>query len=267
MEPAVDKPEILRAVRAERARTTSFLRMLEPEQWNTPTALPRWRIREVAAHLISLDVSAVNGSILPQALSSMERLERWNDRQVAKRAERSPAELVLALERWGPRFVRLARMIPRRMYLVRMPTIWGRAPGGLLIWSRVYDEWVHRQDMRRALGLPDEDADLASVGGFLMQAAAAELLPELEGRTGRVSVRLMGVPLAEHVFDLSTGRLSIGPAAPRADVHLRAEQPAAFVMAAAGREPSLQQLREEGAILVEGDDVPAKEFLEHLRVV
>jgi uncharacterized protein (TIGR03083 family) len=266
MDAALDKDEILRSIREERVRTTAFLRGLEPTQWDTATALPGWRIREVAAHLISLDVSALNGSILPVAMGSMERLERWNDRQVGKRANRPPSELILALERWGPRFVRLGRAIPGALYRLRVPTIWGRAAGGLLIWSRAYDEWVHRQDMRRALDMPDEDADLASVGGFLMHAAAAGLLPALRDRGGRVEVRLSGVPMPAHVFDLTAGRLQSGSGLSH-DAAIRAEQPAAFVMAAAGRRPSLQELREGGEITVEGDDVLAKEFLERLRVV
>jgi hypothetical protein len=152
------------------------------------------------------------------------------------------------------------------MYRLRMPTIWGRAPGGLLIWSRAYDEWVHRQDMRRALGLPDEEADLASVGGFLMHAAAADLMPALRDRGGRVQLRLAGVPMPAHVFDFASGRLEVGSGLSH-DVAIRADAPAAFVMAAAGRTPSVQELREAGEITVLGDDVLAKEFLERLRVV
>jgi uncharacterized protein (TIGR03083 family) len=262
----LDKDEILRSIRDERVRTTTFLRALEPPQWDTATALPGWRIREVVAHLISLDVSALNGSILPVAMGSMERLERWNDRQVGKRANRPPSELILALERWGPRFVRLARAMPSALFRLRMPTIWGRAPGGLLIWSRAYDEWVHRQDMRRALEMPDEDADLSSVGGFLVHAAAANLLPALRDRGGRVELRLAGVPVPAHVFDLTAGRLEAGSGL-SSDAAIRVDRPAAFVIAAAGRSPSLQELREAGDIVVEGDDVLAKEFLERLRVV
>jgi uncharacterized protein (TIGR03083 family) len=266
MDAVVDKAEILRAVRLERTRTVAFVRKLDPAEWDTPTALPGWRIREVVAHLISLDVSAVNGSILPVAIRSMDRLERWNDRQVAKRADRSPTELVLALERWGPRFVRLARAIPKRLYVLRVPTIWGRAPGGLLIWSRVYDEWVHRQDMRRALGLPHEDADLAPVAGFLMHAAIATMVQPLRERGGRVEVRLAGVPLAPHLFDLAAGTLVVGRGHAH-DAAIEAREPAPFVMAAAGRAPSLQELRDRGAVIVEGDEGLAKEFLEHLRIV
>jgi uncharacterized protein (TIGR03083 family) len=262
----IDKAEILRAVRAERVRTAAFLRTLEPDQWET-VALPGWRIREVAAHLISLDVSAVNGTILPQAIRSMDRLERWNDRQVTKRANRPPAELVLGLERWGPRFVTMARLIPKRLYHVRMPTIWGRAPGALLIWSRAYDEWVHRQDMRRALGLPDEDADLASVGSFLMHAGAAVLFSDPGRDSGRVELRLAGVPIPRYVFDWSKGGLAAGDDRPEADTLIRAERPAGFIMSAAGREPSLAELQDRGEVVAEGDDALAKEFLSQFRVV
>ena len=33
----------------------------------------------------------------------------------------------------------------------------------MLIWSRVYDEWIHRQDIRRALGMSDEDVDVEQI--------------------------------------------------------------------------------------------------------
>ena len=266
MNAQLDKDEILRAVRAERGRTTAFLRTLEPAQWETE-ALPGWRIREVVAHLISLDVSAVNGTILPVAVGSMDKLERWNDRQVGKRANKPPSELLLALERWGPRFVRLARIIPSRLYQVRMPTIWGREPGGLLIWSRAYDEWIHRQDMRRALGLPDEDADLASVGSFMMQAGAAVIMPALAGRGGTVELRLEGVPIPRHVFDLTRQRLIAGSGGHHGDARIRADAPAAFVMSAAGRASTFAELQDRGDLTVEGDDTLAKEFLDRFRVV
>jgi uncharacterized protein (TIGR03083 family) len=206
--PGIDKDEILRSVRAERRRTAAFLSSLEPAQWDT-VALPGWRIREVAAHLISLDVSALSGAILPLAFGSMEKLERWNDRQVAKRADRAPAELLLGVERWGARFARFAKAIPGGLYHVTMPTLWGRGPGGLLIWSRAYDDWVHRQDMRRAIGMVDEDADL----------------------------------------------------------RIGARNAASFIMAAAGRSPTFDELRERGELVVEGDDTLAKEFLGAFRVV
>jgi uncharacterized protein (TIGR03083 family) len=257
------KGDILRDIRIERARNIAFLRGLEPEQWET-VALPGWRIREVAAHLISLDRASLSGAVLPQAMASAERVERWNDRQVGKFADRPIPEIVVALERWGRRFLRLARAVPAAAYRLRFPTMWGRGPGGLLIWSRVYDEWVHRQDMRRALGLADEDADLAPPLAFMFQAAAC--LPAMRGGTGTVEVSVKGAPVAPHVFDLAAGDVTVGDAGGEADVRIRASGPA-FIMATAGREPGFKELEEQGELEIEGDRAVAERFLNGLKVV
>jgi uncharacterized protein (TIGR03083 family) len=257
------KGDILRDIRTERARNIAFLRGLEPEQWET-VALPGWRIREVAAHLVSLDRASLSGAVLPQAMASTERVERWNDRQVGKFADRPIPEIVVALERWGRRFLRLARAVPAAAYRLRVPTMWGRGPGGLLIWSRVYDEWVHRQDMRRALGLPDEDADLAPPLAFMFQAAAR--LPAMRGGTGTVEVSVKAAPLASHVFDLAAGAVTISLPGREADVRIRAGGPA-FIMATAGREPGFKDLQEQGELEIEGDRSIAERFLARLKVV
>ena len=121
--------------------------------------------------------------------------------------------------------------------------------------------------MRRALGLPDEDADLSSVASFLMHAGAAVLFSGTRRGTGSVELRLAGVPIPRYVFEWSQGRLAVDDDALEADTRVRAERPAAFIMSAAGREPSFQELRDGGELVVEGDDGLAKEFLDTFRVV
>jgi uncharacterized protein (TIGR03083 family) len=226
-------------------------------------ALPGWRVREVLGHLISTDRAAVTGSILPVVFGSMEKLEAWNDRQVGKWADRAPADLLVALDRWGRRFVRFASAIPGPVYRVRMPTLWGRGPGGMLIFSRAYDEWIHRQDIRRAFGQPDEDVDLAPVAEFLMTAIGMNTVPALTGRRGRVAISLTGVPLPAWTFDLAAG--SSGPNGEAADARIEAEPPG-FVMAAAGR-GSFEDLEREGRLSMSGDDELARAFLSKLRIV
>ena len=53
----------------------------------------------------------------------------------------------------------------------------------------------------------------------------------------------------------------------KADARIRAHKSAPFVMAAAGRRPTFDELRDRGELDVEGDDTLAKEFLEAFRVV
>src|SRR5439155_13328813 len=121
---------------------------------------------------------------------------------------------------------------------LRVPTIWGRAPGRLFAWSRSFDEWAHRQDVRRALGMPDDTADLATVAAFVLAAATTSVLPPLRGRPGTVTIDLSGVPLRPYTADLRTGRAALGesPVDPPASsaATIRAAAPA-FVMTAAGR--------------------------------
>jgi uncharacterized protein (TIGR03083 family) len=260
----LNKDEIVRAIRDERRRTIALLRSLEPEQFDTPTALPGWRIREVIAHLITTDKASVTGANLLTVLGSMDRLERWNERKVPKWAGRTIPELLMGLDRWGRGMLRIARTLPSPVYRLRVPTIFGRAPSGLLLWSRVYDEWIHRQDMRRALALPDEEVDLASPSEFLLTAILSAVLPNVEG-PGEVAVSLQGVPIPAWRYDVGARRG--GPTGDASESPTRIAGPASkFIMAAAGRD-SFDTLRKDGAITIEGDQDLAARFLAKLRVV
>jgi len=259
----VSKDEIVRSVKAERRATLGLLRTLEPDRFDASTALPGWRIREVVAHLITVDKATVTGTNLLVVFTSMERLERWNEGQVPKWAGRPVSDLLVGLERWGRRFARFVGSLPAPMYRMRMPNPWGRV-GGMMVWVRAYDEWVHRQDIRRALGMPDEDTDLASVSEFLLTCMATVTLREIGARPGRVAISIQGAPVAEWVYDLSSG--TGGPlGASDADARIVAPA-AAFIMAAAGRD-SFDELRANGTLTLEGDETLANVYLAKTRIV
>src|SRR5438067_4965176 len=98
------KHDIVRLVRAERRATLALLSGLDPAAFDTPTALPGWRVREVVAHLITTDRAAVLGTILPAVARGTDRLEAWNERQVKRWSARPVPELLVGLDRWGRRF-------------------------------------------------------------------------------------------------------------------------------------------------------------------
>jgi uncharacterized protein (TIGR03083 family) len=262
----LNKDEIVRAVRAERRSTLTLLRDLDPDRFDTPTGLPGWRIREIAAHLITTDRAAVTGRVLPLAFgaSPIDRLEAWNERQVPKWAGRPVPELLSALDRWGRRLVALARSLPAALYRVRVSTPWGRGPAGIAVWVRAYDEWVHRQDVRRALDMPDEEVDVAPAAEFLLTAIGSAVLPGFKGRVGRVAISLEGAPVAEWEYHLQAG--SAGPrASSRVDARISAPAPA-FIMAAAGRD-RFADLATGGVLTIEGDGELAKVLLAAVRIV
>jgi len=261
----VNRDEIVRAVRRERRRTLALLRTLSPATFDTPTGLPGWRIREVVAHLITTDRASVLGLNLVPVLTSTERVERWNERQVAGWAHRPVPEQLSGLEAWGTRFARFAALLPAALYGLRMPTMYGPAPGGLLVWARAFDEWVHRQDIRRALGRPDEDVEVCDAAEVVFRATAAGMPRWSAAGTGRVEISLVGAVMPAWVFDLGARRA--GPATSDAAPDARVEVPApAFVMAASGRD-SFDDLRERGALTINGERDPAVRLLGRIRVV
>ena len=254
------KPELVRAVRIERARTVAFLRSLTSNQWEVE-ALPHWRIREVAAHLITTDRASVTGTIVPVVVGgTQERLERWNDRQVGSWADRPIPELLDGLERWGRRLLRVVRITPAPFYRVPVPTPWGTAPGAMLAWGRAYDEWVHRQDCRLALDRDLERADLASPAGFVLASIESGIVDRV-AVPGTVHIDLRGVPLPSWSSRVGP------PQSATVDRTVRIEADGAvFVMAAAGRR-TFADLEARGDLAVDGDRALADALFGELRVV
>jgi len=262
------KFEILRSIRNERRRTISFLREQPPEAFDVP-ATPGWRVRDVVAHLITLDRAAVAGAILPLIVGSgTERIERWNDRAVVRWADRPIPSLIIGLDRWGRRYERQVGLVPRRIYRARFATVWGRIPGAYAIWIRAYDEFVHRQDIRRALGLPDDDVDATAIAEFLLGIAPYHALPAIEeaDRRGAVALDLAGEPISEWVYDLASGEA--GPIAPgdRADARIRVEGTTDWIMTAATR-GAFDDLESSGGLTIEGDAGLAGALLSAMRLV
>jgi uncharacterized protein (TIGR03083 family) len=260
----VNKREIVRSIQNERLRTLTFLQGLEPAQWDTPTALPGWRIREVLAHLITTDRAAITGKILPQVFGSMDKLEAWNDRQLAGWKDQPTEELLEALEKWGRRFATFARAFPQALYGIKLPSMLGKGEAGMLIWVRAYDEWIHRQDMRRALGMRDEEVDLDSVAEFLLRAIGFSTSPNVEGPWVRVAISLNDVPVPEWGYELGT-RTNGPELADGAVARIIAPGPA-FVMAAADRD-RFDDLEQQGVLKIEGDEEAAHRMLSKLRIV
>lgn len=268
--PFSTKSEILRAIKAERRATLSLLRDLDADQYDTPTALPGWRVREIVAHLITTDRAAVTGAILPAILlaKNTDKVEAWNERQVPKWANRPVPELLMALEKWGRRFITFARTLPALAYRPRVPSPWGRGPAGLYVWVRAYDEWVHRQDIRRALEMGDETVDLEGASEFLLTAIGLQTIPQVDGTTGQLVIELEGVALPEWRFDMGTK--AFGPdgssAAGSGSVTRIVAPGPAFIMGAAGRD-RFEELKANGTLHIDGDEELASGFLSKLRIV
>ena len=111
-----------------------FLGSLRPEQWDHPSLCRGWRIRDVAAHVISYEDHG-QADLARRLVRARLRPGRLNEVALAEYNQRDPQELV--------EFLR-AHVTPQGAT--------ARFGGGV----GLVDGLIHHQDMRRPLGLRRE---------------------------------------------------------------------------------------------------------------
>ena len=265
-----DKNEVMAAVRDQRSRTMTLLRSVAEPDWER-IIVPRWRLREVAAHLVASDEGTLTGRILAVGFSksgdqAIPKIEAWNDKQAARWADRPIPELLRGLETWARRIERLARTVPSRLAARAIPTPFGRVSLGWLAGMRVYDEWVHMEDVRRVFGMPADDAppSVLPVAKHLFAGLPVQTFPRVPaGASGRLSVAFDDLDLPPLGLDLGLRRFGYGLETTEARI---TAPTAALAMVAARRDP-WEDAEAAGALKVEGDRTAADAFLEALLLV
>jgi uncharacterized protein (TIGR03083 family) len=130
--PNLSVVDVRRLARAERADFAAFLATLSPQQWQAPTLCPRWRVRDVVAHVISYDELHTR-DLLAYVIRGRFWSPRVNALALARYSARSPAQLLALLT---------DHLQPRGLHA---------ALGGRVA---LVEGLIHQQDIRRALGLP-----------------------------------------------------------------------------------------------------------------
>lgn len=125
------KPDLMPMAEQERAALLSLARTLTPEQWDAPSLCAGWRVRDVAAHVVSYDELSTLGTV-GTFLRGGLRTGRVNDLALDRYRYLSTSELVDLLARTQK---------PRGL------------PTGFRGGIALTDGTIHHQDIRRALGL------------------------------------------------------------------------------------------------------------------
>jgi uncharacterized protein (TIGR03083 family) len=139
----VTQKQINEELRAERALLTSYLESLPEGAWDKGSLCEGWRVRDVVAHVVgnAADISSGN--------TANAGSDEYNHRQVDERKERSHREL---LDEWtvaGPAFEDGVIALDDAFWNADYPPF---GTVGLALQRLVEDAWVHRQDIRIALG-------------------------------------------------------------------------------------------------------------------
>jgi uncharacterized protein (TIGR03083 family) len=167
---------------------STLLRGLTDEQWHTPTALPGWTVQDCVSHITGTerqmmgdDAPAVDIAHLEHVKNPFgEIVEVW----VEARRSLAPAEVLAEFnEQIARRLDDLHAMSDDELAAV-IPSPLGEMPYREFLKVRVFDSWMHEQDIRRAIDQP------GNLDGPIVDVA----LERFKGALGYVVGKKAGAP-------------------------------------------------------------------------
>jgi uncharacterized protein (TIGR03083 family) len=267
----LDKSDVLSGLFETWDNLDQLLTGLSEQQWQTPTPLPGWSVHDVVAHIIGTE-SVLHGISAPDADIDVSALAHVrnnvgvaNECWVRHLSAESGADLL-------QRFRTVTD--DRRKSLTDMSvddwnaqtlTPVGPESYGRFMRVRVFDCWIHEQDIRDGLGKPTSDAELAGPAPRLVLDEMTTSMRYVVGKLGkapdgsRVAIELTG-PLARTIRVLVDGRARVvddfGAEEPTATIRLDG---VLFTRLAGGRAET-----GVGGVELGGDQGVGAHIVEHL---
>lgn len=263
---AVSEEPIVALLRSEWTAIHDLCAPLSDAEWATPTALPGWTVQDNVSHIIGVErmlageaAPAVDVSHLAHAADPFaQAMETWIE---ARRSWTGAAVLADFDEITDQRITALQAMTDEEFAKVGFSPV-GEIPYRDFMRVRVFDSWMHEQDIRRALGRP----------GHLTGPEVDVALERFEGALGFVVGKRAGAPDGSSVVFVVEGptprtyavvvdgRAALvpdPPADPTATITLPLET---FVALGGGRWDGAEA-QASGTVRVEGDDALAGRVL------
>jgi uncharacterized protein (TIGR03083 family) len=254
-----DREELAGYVEVWWQAVNDFLDLLEEvpeEQWSTPTDLPGWDVRAVAAHTAHLE-GILAGA--PEETADVGEpphvtglMGLYTEIGVVNRRNATPDEIINEIRTAvTQRHTRLLEDPPVDADGLPSP-IFGGVPWTwrTLLRNRPLDVWMHEQDVRRAVGLPGsmDTVPARHTAEYLAESLGFVLGKKVGAPAGTSLVLEMAgsPPFAFVVNDAGRGERSSEPPA-EPTVTLRTDRES-FIRLAGGRCDA-----EPGAVTVEGD--------------
>ena len=167
------------------AANVALLRSLEVDDWAKPTDLPGWNVRYIAAHLAHLESEFAGNPQaqvdVPEAPHIKSPMSVFTESGPLVRADWTTDAIIDELESSAAkRHDALRAMMPLD------PTAPGDGFAAVVGWdwetllsNRVVDQWMHQQDIRRAV---DRPGGLAGAGGAHALAVFSRGIPYVVGK-------------------------------------------------------------------------------------
>ncbi|WP_037574200.1 maleylpyruvate isomerase family mycothiol-dependent enzyme [Phaeacidiphilus oryzae] len=242
-------------------------------EWNRPTECPFWSVRDVVSHVIGMELELLGDPrpihTLPRDLFHVDsEFARYTEIPVDTRRCHTAPEMTSELEYTiirRSRSLRNATTGPDDQVRWPMGPLSREVPYHQLLRTRVFDVWMHEQDLRRALRSP---GNLDSPAAFVSREVLVEALPKVVARragapAGTTVVLDVHGPM-EFMLTVRVdhdGRGSVNehvPLAPTARIAMDWET---YIRLAGGRMPAAQ-----AQVKTDGDEELAERILERFAI-
>jgi uncharacterized protein (TIGR03083 family) len=244
---------------------------LAPQEWALPTECPGWDVKDQLSHLIGIE-RLLQGDPAPVwdgPLGDHVKTEfaQMNEPAVAvRRAESGDAVLAEFKEVTAARLAALATLTDDEWAKVGWSPI-GDVPYARFMETRVFDSWVHEQDVRHALDRPGGTGMGASAAGIgQVQAALGMIVGKKaaapEGSVVRFDVS--GDPGDARTVTLAIEGKRANPVSGDADATVTLSMSAIdFVRLGCGR-ATAAVVTTEGGLRIEGETALGQKIAENM---
>jgi uncharacterized protein (TIGR03083 family) len=216
----LDKSDVLSGLFGTWDSLDALLSGLSEQQWQTPTPLPGWCVHNVVAHIVGTE-SVLQGLSSPEADFDASTLDHVrNDVGAANEAwvRHLGTESGAALHE---RFRSITADRRQRLtdtsvddWNAPTPTPVGLESLGRFMRVRLFDCWMHEQDIRDGVGLPSSNAELSGPAMRQSLDEIAATMGYVVGKLGkapegsRVAIELTG-PMARTIRVAVDGRAQV----------------------------------------------------------
>lgn len=216
------KEPLVEALVAEWAALDDLLGSLPADAWARPSGLPGWTVHDVVCHLIGTE-EWLTGEPTPQSDVDVMALPHVHN-EIAAANER----WIETMRAWPPRDVlaRFRDVVARRTEALTAMTqddfdapSWspfGQSTYGRFMRVRLFDSWLHEQDIRDVVGQPGhEDGPCAELSFDEILAAVGFLVGKRADapQGSSVTIELTG-PVQRTVHVAVDGRATVVPELP-----------------------------------------------------
>ena len=188
---------------------------LDDAQWDASTDVPGWTVRDNYSHVLGTELMLLGRPDpeveLPELAHVKNDIAKFNEMSVHQRRDRPGAEVLAEFEAvWTERKAALDEM-DDATFEEEGFTPAGKDTYGRFMQIRVFDCWIHEQDVRTALDLPGHDSGPAVETAIdEMTASMGFVVGKKAGATEGQSVRLeLTGPAARTINVLVDGRAGV----------------------------------------------------------